>query len=307
MPDIQRRLLIITILALTSICLSLGIGSTPAFYTEFQTIFLQLRLPRTLSGFTAGGMLALAGAFMQLLLRNPLADPYILGVSSGAAFFSLLLMLLGAGGNLILTGSWVGSLVTAMLVISLAAHYRWQIHHLIIIGMATAGTFASGISLILLLAPAASVHGMLFWLMGDLNDAQLSISSLFIFAGSLLVGWILAPALNILGRGELEAESLGIPVKRYRFFIFALASLLTATAVTEAGCLSFVGLIVPHFARRLFGYQHRYTLPATALLGGTLVVIADTLARSLFAPMQIPVGILLTLTGVPIFISLLKT
>lgn len=303
----QRRLFLMALLALASIGIALQSGHTSVFSAQFHAIFWEVRLPRTLAGFTAGGMLAMAGALMQLLLRNPLADPYILGISSGAAFFTLLLMLLGVQGDLLLTGAWIGSLLTVMLVMSLASYYHWQIHHLIILGMAIASGFASGISLILLLAPATSVHSMLFWLMGDLNDVQLSITSCAIFCGGLLACWIIAPALNILGRGELEAEALGLPVKRYRLLIFALASLLTAAAVTTAGCLSFIGLIVPHLVRRLLGYQHRNVLPACALLGGTLVVLADTLARCLLSPIQIPVGILLTILGVPIFISLLKS
>jgi iron complex transport system permease protein len=158
----------------------------------------------------------------------------------------------------------------------------------------------------LLISPDASLHSMLFWLMGDLNDAHLSWVSPLILVSGLGLCWLLAPAFNILGRGEKEARALGLPIKPYRLLIFLLSSLFAAAAVTQAGCIGFVGLIVPHFARRLIGYHHRYMLPAAVLLGGSLVVIADTLARSLFAPQQIPVGIIIAIIGIPVFISLIQ-
>lgn len=309
------RLLVLQLLALASILLSLWKGSSsvslPSLlyndYGQFQTIFIHLRLPRTLSAFTAGGLLALSGACMQLLLQNPLADPYVLGISSGAAFFTLLLMLLGIQGDWLLLGAWSGSLLSAGFVLLLASHYRWQIHQLLLIGIATAGGFASGISLILLLSPDHHLHSMLFWLSGDLNDATMPTVSMLILLGGLLLCWLLAPAFDVLGRGEKEAQLLGLPVQAYRRLVFLIASLAAAAAVTTAGCLGFVGLIVPHYARRLFGYQHQLMLPAAVLLGGTVVVIADVGARWLFAPEQIPVGLIITLTGIPIFISLLRT
>lgn len=315
MTTMTRRLLALQLLAATSLLLSLLNGSTPIHlhqllyndYGQFHTIFMKLRLPRTLTAFTCGGLLALSGALIQLLLQNPLADPYVLGISSGAAFFTLVMMLLGANGDWLLAGAWFGSLLTAGLVLLMARRHGWQIHTLLLTGMAISGGFAAGISLILMLSPDASLHSMLFWLMGDLNDARVSFSSLWILAAGTALCITLAPALNLLGRGEKEALALGLAIKPYRLIVFLLASLFAATAVTEAGCIGFVGLIVPHFARRLFGYQHRIMLPATVLLGGSLVVLADTAARTLFAPLQIPVGIVLALFGIPIFISLIQS
>ena len=309
-----RRLLIIQIIALASILLSLWKGSTSIplhqllynDYGQFHTVFLNIRLPRTLTAFTSGGLLALSGALIQLLLQNPLADPYVLGISSGAAFFTLLMMLAGASGDMLLAGAWLGSLLTAALVLMLARRHHWQIHTLLLTGIAIAGGFAAGISLILLISPDSSLHSMLFWLTGDLNDARLSWSSLIILVAGMIVCWLLAPAFNILGRGEKEAQALGLAIKPYRLLLFLLSSLFAAAAVTEAGCIGFVGLIVPHFARRIVGYNHRLMLPAAMLCGGSLVVFADTLARSLFAPLQIPAGIVITLIGIPVFIGLIQ-
>ncbi len=142
---------------------------------------------------------------------------------------------------------------------------------------------------------------------GDLNDTAFSYTSTGILLGGIILCSLLAPALNLLGRGDKEAQALGLSIKPYRLLVFLLAALFAAAAVTAAGCIGFVGLIVPHFARRLFGYDHRRMLFPTVLIGGTLVVVADTLARSLFAPIQIPVGIVLAFIGIPIFISLIRT
>jgi iron complex transport system permease protein len=315
MTHLTRRLLFLQLLTITGIIISLLYGSTSISlhqllyneYGEFHTVLMQLRLPRTLSAFTAGGLLALSGALMQLLLQNPLADPYVLGISSGAAFFSLLLMLLGVSGDILLPGAWFGSLMTAGLILLLARHHRWQIHTLLLTGMAIASGFAAGISLILIQSPDAGLHSMLFWLMGDLNDTHYSlINMILLFAGT---GWLarLGPALNLLARGDKEARALGLAVQPYRLLIFLLSSLFAAAAVTQSGCIGFVGLIVPHFARRIISSQHRIMLPASVLIGGTLVVLADTLSRWLFAPIQIPVGIILAFIGIPIFICLIRS
>jgi iron complex transport system permease protein len=315
MTTTNRRLLYLQLLAAAGLLFSLLKGSTPTSLhqllynenSEFHTVFMQLRLPRTLTAFTSGSLLALSGALIQLLLQNPLADPYVLGISSGAAFFTLLLMLLGVNGDWLLTGAWLGSLLTAAVMLLLAKRHDWQIHSLLLSGMAIASGFTAGISLILLISPDASLHSMLFWLMGDLNDTVFSYTSVCILLGGYLLSSMLAPALNLLGRGDKEAQALGLAIKPYRLLVFLLASLFAAAAVTAAGCIGFVGLIVPHFARRLFGYDHRRMLLPTALIGGTLVVVADTIARTLFSPVQIPVGIVLAFIGIPIFISLIRT
>lgn len=306
MTIFSRRFFYLHLLAAGSLALSLMMGLTSFHDEAFKSVLLTLRLPRTLTAFTAGGLLALAGALIQLLLQNPLADPYVLGVSSGAAFFTLLMMFCGISSEWLMTGAWAGSVLSASIILLLTRQHQWQIHALLLSGMALAGCFAAGTSLLLLLSPDTSLHSMLFWLMGDLNDARLSYLSLIILIGSAILCTLIAPALNLLTRGTQEARALGLPVERYRLLLFLLSSLCAAAAVTIAGCIGFVGLIVPHLARRLFGCQHRPMLLASIIMGGTLVVMADTLARTLFAPEQIPVGIVLAFIGLPTFIYLVR-
>jgi iron complex transport system permease protein len=147
---------------------------------------------------------------------------------------------------------------------------------------------------------------MLFWLSGDLNTDQFPWVSLCILCGGLLLCWLLAPGLNLLNRGDQEARALGLAWKPYRIVLYLLSSLFTAAAVSTAGCIGFIGLIIPHISRSLLGHQHRILLPACALLGGSLLMIADTIARTVIAPQQLPVGIVTAFIGVPIFIWLLS-
>jgi len=315
MPHRTIRILALGSLIICTLLFSLLKGSTsiPLYqllfgqHTQYSTIFFQLRLPRTLAAFVNGGLLALAGALMQLLVQNPLADPYILGISSGAAFFTLLCMLIGISGSWLLGGAWLGSLLTILLILLLTKKHHWQTHALLLSGTAIASGFSAGISFILLMSPANYVHGMLFWLMGDLNDASLPIANAMILLCGTMICIFYAPGLNILSRGEKAARTLGLASKKYRIALYLFSSLCTAAAVTSVGCISFLGLIVPHLTRIIFGFNHRIMLPSAVLLGGSFLTLADTLARSCFAPEQLPVGILLALIGVPIFIWLLPT
>lgn len=301
-------------LAILSILLSLSKGSTSiSIYqllfsenSQFNVIFFHLRLPRTLTAFVSGSLLALAGSLMQLLLQNPLADPYVLGISGGAALMTLIMMLLGISSSWLMGGAWLGSLATIALILLLARKQRWQSPTLLLSGIALACGFSACISAILLITPNATLHSMLFWLNGDLNDAQLPWLGLSILSIGLFICFLLAPGLNVLSRGELEARALGLASEKYRIFLYLLSSLFTAAAVTLAGCIGFIGLIIPHFTRMLSGYDHRVTLPITALLGGSLLTIADTFARTLFAPQQIPVGILMAIIGVPVFVWMIQ-
>ncbi|RDI48587.1 FecCD family ABC transporter permease [Aquicella lusitana] len=273
---------------------------------DFNTILWKLRLPRTLTAFVSGGLLALAGALMQLLLQNPLADPYVLGISGGAALFTLLMMLFGFSEYGLMGGAWAGSLLTIVIILLLARKHRWQTHTLLLSGIAMACGFSACISFILLMSPNASLHSMLFWLSGDLNDARFPWFSLIILIIGFVICLMLAPGLNILGRGEKEAQALGLATRKYRITLYLLSSLFTAQAVMLAGCIGFVGLIIPHLTRLLVGYDHRIMLPVSLFLGGSILTIADTFARSLFAPQQLPVGMMMAIIGVPIFIWLLQ-
>lgn len=310
----SQLILIILSIALFSLFFSLSKGSASLSFYQLlfnndinaQTIFLKLRLPRTLTAFVSGGLLALAGALMQLLLQNPLADPYILGISGGAALFTLIMMLFGVSEYWLMGGAWLGSLFAVVLIVVFASKHHWQTQTLLLAGIALACGFSACISLVLIMSPDASLHSMLFWLTGDLNGAAFPSMGLWILIAGLIICLCLAPGLNILSRGDQEARALGLHTKKYRILLYLLSSLFTATAVTMAGCIGFVGLIIPHLTRMLIGYDHRYVLPLSILLGGSLLTVADTLARTLLMPQQIPVGILMVMLGIPIFMWLLQ-
>lgn len=277
-------------------------------------IVLRLRLPRALAAFAVGGLLALAGALMQVLLRNPLADPYVLGLSGGAAVGALGAMLAGLGALAVNLGASAGALLAAGLVFAFARHdfARRQMLHtldasprLLLTGVIMAAGWAALITLMLTLAPEARLRGMLFWLMGDLNGVESWAPALLVLAGALAVSYPLARELNVLLRGEVLAHALGVRVVPLRRAIYLVASVATAFAVTTAGAIGFVGLVVPHALRLALGNDQRMLLPASALAGGTLLLLADTAARSLLAPQQLPVGVITALLGVPAFMFLL--
>jgi len=277
-------------------------------------IVTQLRLPRALAAFAVGGLLALAGALMQVLLRNPLADPYVLGLSGGAAVGALAAMLAGLGAFAANLGAIGGALAAIALVFVLARRdfVRQQVlgvsdasPRLLLTGVIMAAGWGAVITLILTLAPDAKLRSMLFWLMGDLNGAESWAPALFVLAAALAVTYPLARDLNVLLRGEALAQALGVSVGSLRRLVYVVASVATALAVTTAGAIGFVGLVVPHALRLALGNDQRVLLPASALAGGTLLLLADTAARTLLAPQQLPVGVITALVGVPAFMFLL--
>ncbi len=270
-------------------------------------IVIELRLPRALAAFAVGGMLALAGAQMQVLLGNPLADPYILGISGGAAVGALLAMLLSTATFGINSSALAGALASMLLVFGLA-HGRgaWSPTRLLLTGVVVAAGWGALISFLLVMAPQQNLPGMLFWLMGDLSHANSALPSLLLMAFGLLITLPRARSLNLLARGEQQAAVLGVEVKSLKLQLYLTASLLTAAAVTLGGSIGFVGLVVPHIIRLFAGSDHRLLLPASVLGGGTLLVLADTLARTVLSPQQLPVGVLTAMLGVPLFLYLLQ-
>lgn len=271
-----------------------------------QRVILELRWPRAASAFAVGGMLALAGTMMQVLLRNPLADPYILGISGGASVGALVCMLLGLGSLWLNPGAFIGALLSMLLVFGIAhGSGSWTSSRLLLTGVVIAFAWGAVISFILSITPEQHLRNMLFWLMGDLSFAS-SASSLWLLLIGLLLAMPLARTLNVMLKGDLQAAALGVSIKSARLKIYLLASLLTSLAVTTAGSIGFIGLVVPHMLRLLTGSDHRLLLPASALLGGLLLVFADSLARSVIAPQQLPVGVLTAFLGVPLFLYLLQ-
>ncbi len=309
-------------LALGGLAFALLQGSVPLGWEQLWQVWagnapdgtrqiLALRLERAANAFACGGLLALAGALLQALLRNPLADPYILGVSGGASAGALGALLLGLGGGLgsgWTTGSaFAGALLSMALVFGLArSGGHWTPARLLLTGVVVAAGWGALISFLLAIGPDSQLRGMLFWLMGDLSLTRLSLWGPAVLAAGLLAAALLARPLNVLVRGEIRAAALGVEVPALRLRLYVLASLLTAVAVTIAGNIGFVGLVVPHLVRLLGGRDHRILLPASVFLGAALLLVADTLARTLLAPQQLPVGVLTALLGVPLFLYLLQ-
>jgi iron complex transport system permease protein len=274
--------------------------------TTAYLVIHELRLPRALSAFAVGGLLALSGALLQVLLRNPLADPYVLGISGGAAVATLLSMLAGLGAGWLRGNAFLGAMLSMLIVFGLSrAGSAWTQNRLLLTGVVVAAGWGAVISLILAVAPATQVQGMLFWLIGDLSYASQPRAAIVALMAGLAVSLWLARPLNLLMRGENVAATLGENPARLRLIIYLLASLLTAMAVTLAGSIGFVGLVIPHILRLAGGSDHRFLLPASVLLGGGFLTVADTLARSATAPTQLPVGVLTALLGVPVFLFLL--
>ena len=266
----------------------------------------ELRLPRATAAFAVGALLALAGTMMQVLLRNPLADPYVLGLSGGAACGALVALLAGASA-LVTPGAFAGALVSTAIVFGLArGNGAWAPTQLLLTGVVVATGWGALIMLILTTAPEAQVRGMLFWLIGDLSGATRGGPGLLALVGVLGVAMFFARDATLLSRGDLTAASLGVSVRGTSLALHALAAFATAVAVTQAGSVGFVGLVVPHAVRLVIGNDQRWLMPAAALAGGALLTLADTAARTLFAPAQLPVGVLTAIIGVPLFLWLLR-
>jgi iron complex transport system permease protein len=269
-------------------------------------ILLELRLPRAANAFVTGALLGVAGALMQVLLRNPLADPYILGVSGGASVGALLAISAGTGVLALHSAAFAGALLSMLLVFSLA-HGRgsWDTTRLLLTGVVLAAGWGAVISLMLSLSANTQLQGMLFWLLGDLGFAQTSLLGVLALLLVAPAALMIAPALNLLASGELQAASLGVEVSRLRVLVYLLASLATASAVTQAGNIGFIGLVAPHMLCLAGARDYRVLVPAVLLLGGTLLSLADTLSRLLVEPRQLPVGVLTAVLGVPLFLFLL--
>jgi iron complex transport system permease protein len=274
-------------------------------------IVLSLRLPRALAGFASGALLATGGALLQVLLRNPLAEPYVLGVSGGAAAFALAAMLFSLPWWSVEAAACAGALLSILLVLGLARRELWRGEpqdaspRLLLTGAVIAAGWGALITLLLAVAPESRLRGMVFWLTGDLNGVAMPWTALVALAFVLVVIVPVAPQLNVLLRGDAAAQALGVPVVRLRLRIYLVASLAAAAAVTTAGTIGFVGLVVPHALRLAFGNDQRMLMPAAALAGGVAVMGADLIARTVIAPAQLPVGVMTALVGVPVFLWML--
>ena len=270
-------------------------------------VIWKLRLPRAAAAFACGGLLATAGVLLQVLLRNPLADPYILGISGGAALGALGALLGGAGLAITNLAALTGALAAIAIVFALSFRAGdWNVHRLLLTGVVLSAGFGALISLTLTLAPQAQLKGMLFWLMGDLSNAGASGVAWLLLALLLAVFTAWSGALNALSLGALKARALGVAVGVLQLAIYFGAAAATVAAVLLGGSIGFVGIMVPHALRLLGLHDQRWLLPACALAGGGFVTLADAFARTVWAPQQLPVGVFTSLIGVPVLLILLS-
>ncbi|MHC8605049.1 FecCD family ABC transporter permease [Arenicellales bacterium IMCC58067] len=310
---------VLLVFSIAALGLSLLIGSVSIVWNDLISFFrlgtvsmttmvvLELRLPRAFSAFVVGSSLAVAGVMMQVLLRNPLADPYVLGVSGGSAAFALIVMLLGFPFSAVPIAATMGAGFSIVLLILLArTSGDWGSSRLLLTGIVLASGWGALIGFFLSLGEANQIQGMLFWLMGDLRPEWPGFIRVLVLLAVLIAGFIVARDLDLLLEGDLRARSLGLNTSALRLIILLAASLLTAASVTLAGPVGFIGLVVPHMMRLIIGSRHRLLIPVSALAGGTLLVIAEMIARTIIAPQQLPVGVITSFIGVPVFLYLLR-
>jgi iron complex transport system permease protein len=270
-----------------------------------RNVMMEVRLPRLIAAFGVGGLLALGGVLLQALFRNPLADPYVLGVSGGAAVGALLAMIAGAAAVGVQSAAVVGALTAVALVYVLARGGGTA--RLLLMGVVIASACGALVSVLLALADSGQLRGIVFWLGGDLGWALNPWSSLLAAVFAACLALLVARPLNVLASGELRARSVGLQVDVWRTVVFLGCATLTALAVISAGTVGFVGLITPHAVRLAFRTSdHRVVAPASVVLGGTLLAAADLVARTVASPRQLPVGAIMALVGAPIFIVLLR-
>lgn len=273
-----------------------------------RQILENIRLPRTIVAMLVGVNLSLSGAILQAVMKNPLADPHIIGISSGAGLFGIFVMMIFSdAGALVTPAAFIGAMLAASLIYLLAWKDGIRPIRVILAGVAVSAFLGAGISALLIFY-SDKVHGALLWMVGGLSARSwqhVEILLPYSIAGTLAT-FLAARHLNVLQLGDEVAKGLGLRVNLVRTILTAVAALLAASAVCVVGLLGFVGLIVPHTARLVLGSDYRILLPGAALLGAAVVTISDTFARTIFAPTELPVGILMAMLGAPFFLYLLR-
>lgn len=323
-PPLSRPAALLLLAALLCMAVLLGLACGSHSYTPAELLRALLardtqsaawrtlaysRLPRTLAAVLAGSALAVAGVLVQAVLNNPMASPNVIGVNAGAGFLAMLASSLLAGGAAaaaVPAASFLGALGAALFIYGLAVRAGLSKTTIILAGVAVNSILNAGLNALKLLFPDAAIGANSFMLGGfsGVTVAALRLAVPYLAVGFLLA-WLLAVDLDVLALGEESAAGLGLAVGRTRFLAILAAALLAGAAVSFAGLLSFVGLLVPHMARRLVGRENRWLIPAAALLGAAFVLLCDLLARVLFAPFELPVGIVMSLLGGPFFLRLL--
>mgnify|MGYP001030193080 CR=1 FL=1 len=323
-------IVILSLLLISTLVISLGIGAVfipPERVVDIITnpsqadldpaeisIVRDLRLPRAFLAALVGAGLAIAGAAFQALFRNPLADPYVIGASSGASLGATIAITFGltwnfAGFGPIQLAAFVGALSTVFLVYTIAGgNVKAGVISLLLAGTAIS-TVLSSVTSLFMLMNRESTHEIFSWLMGSFNGRswpQLTVSLPYLVIGMAIL-WFASRPLDALSLGEDTAQTIGLSIGKTRGVVVAVASLITAAAVASSGVIGFVGLVAPHIARILFGASHHRLIPASAVLGGLLTLLADDLARTLMAPFELPVGLITSLIGGIFFLYLIRT
>jgi iron complex transport system permease protein len=286
-------------------------GHSSSLSPTEEVILFSIRLPRIVFAGIVGAALSVAGVVFQALLRNPLADPYILGISGGSAVGAIIGIILGA--DFFPFGipglAFTGALLTIFLVFGVAVIKReLPSDTLLLSGVIVNTFFMAMIMLLISMSSNTQLHSIFFWLMGDFSLVErgdILFIGLCLLSGFLII-YSYARPLNLIVVGEETAMQLGVPVRRIKILLFVIASFITAVTVSVSGTIGFVGLIIPHMMRMLFGADHRVLLPASLLFGGAFTIAADTIARSVMAPSELPVGVVTAICGAPYFIYLLR-
>lgn len=315
---------VLGLVALLSVAIACSMGSvslslSELFHASLELIsgenqslpaaLLELRMHRALSGFVTGASLALSGVLMQALLRNPLADPYVLGISSGASVGALSAIFFLGVGMWVSVSAFAGALTVAALLFAFA--YRdfrgsgateTNAPLLILTGVIIASFCGAIVTLLLSIAPDRSMRGMIFWMIGDLSNSPPNLWAWLVLVVVFFFISFQARAINIGAMHADHALNFGVDIGRLRKSLFFCAALLTASAVSSAGSIGFVGLIIPHACRFVVGSDHRLLVPSACFAGGSFLVLADALARTVLAPQQLPVGVITAMIGVPLFL-----
>lgn len=290
------------------------VNITPDWSSATETIILEIRLPRVILAGLVGAALATAGATYQGLFRNPLADPYLIGTAQGAALGAVIGFLLpgnwqtATGFTIIPILAFIGALVSTAVVYSIARVGKaLPVTTLILAGVAL-GALLSSIVSYLIISSGDKIHGIMFWLMGNFSLSQWSevrIILPYVVAGIAVI-LIYSRLLNVMQLDEEQAQQLGINVERYKLIFLAAATLITAAAVSFVGIIGFVGIIIPHAVRLIWGADHRFLIPLSVLTGAVFLIVADLIARIILAPTEIPIGVITAICGAPFFLYLLR-
>ncbi len=291
-----------------------GLASLSDGNVRDASIILDLRLPRVIAGALVGAALSVAGSVLQALLRNPLADPYVLGISSGAAVGAVLAILFGLGSTFLgiyaVPGAAFGGALLTLLFVYFIARVEGRVpaQTMLLTGVIISAFFSAIIMFLISATSDERLYSVTFWLMGNLEyvaSQALGIIFIYLLSGSAVL-FSLAKDLNLMSMGEETASELGVEVERVKKTAFIFTSLITGAVVSVSGLIGFVGLAVPHLTRMIWGPDHRFLIPASALLGAMVLILADTIARTVMAPSEIPVGVVTALAGAPFFVYLLR-